>query len=112
MKKRKKNARSSNGTSPLRMLEDELLALRRDLRATSRAYLARLEIALAESRAVVAAAGPVEELSSEHLHHIRHLTTLVRDRKVKPEKGRRKDLRKLDGVISDLHAMTNPKPQR
>ncbi len=33
---------------------------------------------------------------------------LARNRKLKPEKGRRKDLRKLDSIIGDLHASTHP----
>ncbi len=109
---KKKRVRNANGASPVRALDDELIALRRDLRATARAYLARLEIELAESRAAVKVDGPVENLPSEFLHHLRQLTSLVRDRKIKPEKGRRKDLRKLDTLISDLHAMTHPETLR
>jgi hypothetical protein len=36
------------------------------------------------------------------LHEIRDLTIVVRNRKLKPEKGRRKDLRKIDSLIGDL----------
>ncbi len=36
------------------------------------------------------------------LHQIRDLTIIVRNRKLKPEKGRRKDLRKIDSLIVDL----------
>ena len=39
----------------------------------------------------------------ERLHQLRDLTMMVRQRKVKPEKGRRKDLRKIDSLITDLH---------
>jgi hypothetical protein len=38
----------------------------------------------------------------ELLHEIRDLTIVVRNRKLKPEKGRRKDLRKIDSLIVDL----------
>lgn len=97
-----------NQTSPLKLLNAELAGLRRDLRATLRVYAARLEIALAETCAAVAAMSPTEELSRDELHAIRELTTLAQNRKVKPEKGRRKDLRKLDRIIDDLHALTHP----
>jgi signal-transduction protein with cAMP-binding, CBS, and nucleotidyltransferase domain len=84
-----------------------MMALRRKLRATIRAYSARLEIDLAESAAAVTALKPAEALSREHLHEIRELTAMLRDCKVKPEKGRRKDLRKLDSLIHEVHLITS-----
>lgn len=115
MKKRKLNGlarRDSTSTTPARQLEQELGALRRDLRATVRAYAARLEIDLAETTAAVATDAAAEELSRERLHQIRDLMMLVRNRKVKPEKGRRKDLRKLDEIIGDLHSAIHPQLSR
>ena len=85
------------------MLESELQLLRRELRTTVRAYAARLEIGLAESAAALNSYKPAEELSREELHQVRDLTIMLRNRKVKPEKGRRKDLRKIDSLITDLH---------
>jgi hypothetical protein len=83
------------------MLAAELAVLRRDLRATIRAYAARLEIDLAESVATVSSKG-AEALSREQLYDIRDFTIMVRKRKLKPEKGRRKDLRKIDSLIRDF----------
>ena len=37
---------------------------------------------------------------------------LVRKRKLKPEKGRRKDLRKIDSLIEDLQVLIPGKGQR
>lgn len=99
-------------TSPVKLLESELNGLRRDLRATIRAYAARLEIELAESTAALASAGPAEKLSREQLHEIRELMILAQNRKLKPQKGRRKDVRKLDSIIGDLHSSTHPHPSR
>lgn len=90
------------------MLTDELALLRRDLRKTIRAYAARLEFDLAESAAAVALSKRVENLSRERLHDIRDLTIMLRKRKLKPEKGRRKDVRKIDSLIRDLHSITYP----
>ena len=87
------------------MLTDELDAVRRDLRRTIRAYAARLELDLAESIAAVARCKGAEDLSRERLHDIRDLTIMMRKRKLKPEKGRRKDVRKLDSLIRDLHSI-------
>ncbi len=102
----KTNNRKRNGspsTSPVKLLESELLQLRGELRKTIRAYSARLEIQLAQSVAAVRASPAVDELPKERLHQLRDMATLVRKRKVKPEKGRRKDLRKIDALITDLH---------
>jgi hypothetical protein len=90
------------------MLTDELDAVRRDLRRTIRAYAARLELDLAESIAAVTRYKPAEDLSRERLHDIRDLTIMMRKRKLKPEKGRRKDVRKLDSLIRDLHSIAQP----
>ena len=84
------------------MLESELQALHRDLRTTARAYLARLENDLFVCLAALRSYGPIEEVPREMLHEIRDLTIIVRNRKLKPEKGRRKDLRKIDSLIVDL----------
>lgn len=109
----KRRGRSSSpDTSPLKVLQTELEKLRRDLRATVRAYAARLEIDLAESRAALGSLHPVEELSRERLHELRDLMIHVRKRKLKPEKGRRKDLRKIDSLIEDLRILMPTKAQR
>ena len=87
------------------MLTEELLSLRRDLRKTVRAYTARLELDLAESAAAIALSKRADSLSRERLHDIRDLTIMMRKRKLKPEKGRRKDLRKIDSLIRDLRSI-------
>jgi hypothetical protein len=104
----KKNRPKKNREStPVTMLAGELAVLRRDLRKTIRAYASRLEVALAESVAAVSSKR-AEALSREQLHDIRDLTIMVRKRKLKPEKGRRKDVRKIDSLIHDLHSVTHP----
>ena len=105
--KTRKRPQKRTETSPVRVLEPELAALRRDLRATMRAYAARLEIDLAESAAAVNSAKAAETLSRERLHKIRELMITVRNRKLKPEKGRRKDLRKIDALIRGLRSVTH-----
>lgn len=103
--KRKKANRFRDEVTPVTKLQAELAALRRKLRATIRAYQARLEIELAGAMATVGALKPAENLSRERLHEIRELTAMLRDCKVKPEKGRRKDLRKLDSIIEEIRSM-------
>lgn len=105
-KQRHKKARRE--VSPVTMLTDELDAFRRDLRRTIRAYAMRLELHLAESITAVTRHKRAEDLSRERLHDIRDLTIMMRKRKLKPEKGRRKDVRKLDSLIRDLYSIAQP----
>jgi hypothetical protein len=101
-KRKQARRRRSRESSPVTMLESELHALHRDLRTTARAYIARLENDLLVCLAVLRSCGPIEHVSRGMLHQIRDLTIIVRNRKLKPEKGRRKDLRKIDSLIVDL----------
>src|SRR5438046_9121509 len=100
--KQKRGRRRAQESSPLTMLESELHALHRDLRTTAKAYIARLENDLLVCLAALRSYGPIEKVSREMLHQIRDLTIIVRNRKLKPEKGRRKDLRKIEPLIVDF----------
>ena len=108
VKRKKQRHKKTREVSPVTMLTDELDAVRRDLRRTIRAYAVRLELDLAESLAAVTRYKRAEDLSRERLHDIRDLTIMMRKRKLKPEKGRRKDVRKLDSLIHDLHSIAQP----
>jgi hypothetical protein len=94
--------RRTQESSPLTMLESELRSLHRDLRTIAKAYIARLENDLFVCLAALRSYGPIEKVPREMLPQIRDLTIIVRNRKLKPEKGRRKDLRKIDSLIVDL----------
>jgi hypothetical protein len=100
--KKKIAPQNHEDASPMKTLESEITALRRDLRATVRAYASRLEGELSAAAAVLKNYGPVDGLSRERLHRVRDLTIMVRNRRLKPKKGRRKDLRQIDTLISDL----------
>jgi len=108
VKQKKQRHKKTREISPVTMLTDELDAVRRELRRTIRAYAARLELDLAESIAAVNRYKRGEDLSRERLYDIRDLTIMMRKRKLKPEKGRRKDVRKLDSLIRDLHSIAQP----
>lgn len=105
-KPKKMEPQNHEDASPVKMLESEITALRRDLRATVRAYASRLEDELSVAAAMLKDYGPTDELSRERLHRIRDLTIMVRNRRLKPKKGRRKDLRQIDTLISDLAPLT------
>jgi hypothetical protein len=109
IKRRKREPDKPRESSPVTVLESELRRLRQDLQATARAYVARLESEVRAAAAAVRSSGPVEGLSRERLHQIRDVTIELRKRKLKPEKGRRKDLRKIDSLISDLRSAIGEK---
>jgi hypothetical protein len=96
-------------SSPVTMLVSELRALHRDLRIIAKAYTTRLETDLFVCLAALRAYGPIEQVPREMLHQIRDLTIIVRNRKLKPEKVRRKDLRKIDSLIGDVVATIGQK---
>jgi hypothetical protein len=83
-------------------LNPSFRALHRDLRTIAKAYIARLENDLFVCLGALRSYGPIEQVPREMLHQIRDLTIVVRNRELKPEKGRRKDLRKIDSPIVDL----------
>ena len=89
----------------IQLLLSQLTVLRRELRETLHAYEARLEIALAETISYVTALKTAKRLPREHADHIENLIVLLRKRRLKPEKGRRKDLRKIEKLITDLRAI-------
>jgi len=94
---------------PVTLLEKELQSLRSDLRTTVHAFAARLEITLAESAAAIRQSRRQQTLPSrDQLYQVRELTILLRKRTLNPEKGRRKDLRKLDNLIHEMHEITHP----
>jgi signal-transduction protein with cAMP-binding, CBS, and nucleotidyltransferase domain len=108
--KRRKHKRAE--VTPVTVLKAELVSLRRDLRATVRAYAARLEVDLAQSTEAIASVKNGEDLSREMLHDIREMMILLRNRKLKPQHGRRKDLRRIDSIIRDVHSITHPNAGR
>jgi hypothetical protein len=101
-KRKRVRYRRIRESSPVTMLESEVRALHRDLRTTVKAYITRLENDLFVCLAALRSYGPIEQVPRQMLHQIRDLTIIVRNRKLKPEKGRRKDLRKIDSLIVDL----------
>ncbi len=92
--------------SPMKAVLEELSSLRALLRDTAAGYLSKLESEIDEVQARVEKELPLKKIPSARLHDLRDMLTLLRHIQVKPEKGRRKDLKKLDSVIVDLAMLT------
>jgi len=50
---------------------------------------------------------PAEKLHREQLHLVRDFAIMARQRRLRPAKGRRKDLRKIESLISDLRPLVD-----
>jgi len=93
--------------SPIKSAVEEIDALRRLFRATLKHYGALVETDLDKLREGIAAKevngkNPAARLSAELARDAQDMVTLMRTMEVKPEKGRRRDLKKIEGVIEEL----------
>jgi hypothetical protein len=86
--------------SPSKAVVSELQDLRAELRESASSYAARLDAEIERVRKVVEAAGG--NSSSAKIRDLRDMLTLLRHRQLKPDKGRRKDLKKIESVVNDL----------
>jgi hypothetical protein len=92
----------------IQLILSQVATLRRELRETLHAFEARLEIKLAEVAHEFAALKTAKRFPKEQLNQIDSVIVLLRNRKSRPEKGRRKDLRKIEKLINDLHVTARP----
>lgn len=84
---------------------EELDQLRTVVRETLDAYGGRLEAEIALVRAAVSELRKLKEPSSDRIRDLRDMLTLLRHVPVRTDKGRRKDLKKLDSLVGDLQMM-------
>ena len=99
--------------SPAKSVADELRALRRLFDSVAAGYTARIhreldEVAAAVDRLELAEDGTPRkngESEADPVRDLRDMLSLLRNLQVRPEKGRRKDLKKIDTTISDLRLL-------
>lgn len=89
--------------SPMKSAGDELDFLRKTFREIVESYASRVEGEIAQIRKLVAAEEKKKKLSSSRLRDARDIITLIRTLDVKSEKGRRRDLKKIDGLVEELN---------
>lgn len=102
----------SADASPAKSLGGDLKKLRQLLRTTARDYLRRLENELEDVAIWTQAQARAPKLSRSTIRDLRDMVTLIRKLEVKPAKGRRKDLKKLDETISELRELIGEDPTR
>jgi hypothetical protein len=91
--------------SPMKSLAEELEFVRKSYRESIQAYSRRVEIQLTEIREIVLEQTKKPNLQPARIRDLRDMITLCRTLDLKPEKGRRKDLKKIDTLLEELHLM-------
>jgi len=86
----------------MKSVVEELETLRGDFRASLDSYATRIESEITAIRTAVEKDGKDAKLSGARMRDLRDMLTLLRKFQIKPEKGRRKDLKKLDSLVGDL----------
>jgi hypothetical protein len=86
--------------SPSKAVASELQDLRAELRESASSYAARLDAEIERVRQAVETVGG--NSSGAKIRDLRDMLTLLRNRQLKPDKGRRKDLKKIESVVNDL----------
>lgn len=94
-------ARPVNQTAPKRVME-ELDFLRNTLLEVDRHYIARLESEIMQVREAVESEAGEGRLPRRKLHDFEEMLALMRGLQIKPGKGRRKDLKKIDQLVGRL----------
>lgn len=90
--------------SPAKSALEEVRRLRKLHRETVRAFSKRIEADLAEVISSLTA-----ELGREdgaRLHDIREMTMLLRKLEVKPAKGRRRDMKRIESTVEELQHLS------
>jgi len=91
--------------SPIKSAADEIETLRRLFRATVKNYVSSVETDLDLLHKGISSkesAAEKAKIVPDLIRDARDMVTLMRTLEVKPEKGRRRDLKKIEGVIEDL----------
>jgi hypothetical protein len=100
--RRKQKAANHSDASPAKSLADDLGHLRRVLRKTARAYTRRLDQDIVSVMEWAHSAFNSRKVARSRIRDLGDMLALVRRIEAKPDKGRRKDLKKIDSVVNEL----------
>jgi len=91
---------------PTRALFKELVTLRRTSRRIVTHYLTEIEKEIAALIQQVTALSRSPKSLRERTHALRDMIMLLRALEVKPEKGRRRDLKRIETLLGELKEVT------
>ena len=90
--------------SPMKSLAEELEFVRKAYRESIQVYSRRVEAQLSALRDIVLKQTTPNPPPAQ-LRDLRDMITLCRTLDLKPEKGRRKDLKKIDTLLGELQVL-------
>lgn len=89
-------------TLPIKPLREELSVLRANVREVMGRYLARIEGEIARLVSLLGAEKDTKRVPQERVHDLRDMLLLLRGLDLKPAKGRRRDLKKIENTLDEL----------
>ncbi len=89
----------------MRHLLAELDTLKSLLRDIVDAYVGRLDGEVGQIADAVRRLAAEDDLTPSHHRDIRDMLAQIRSLQTKPEKGRRKDIKKIDDLIGEIHSV-------
>lgn len=93
---------------PLPVVIEELTYLRKTFRDLLAAFAAGVEGEIAHLHAVLSGeAAARRKLPASRLHDLRDMLMVLRSLEVKPAKGRRRDLKRVENVVEELRAISD-----
>ena len=90
---------------PLKPVLDELAFVRNAFHKVVTHYAAGVEGDISLVRETVAGTASRKKVSAECAHALREMLVLLRGLDVKPEKGRRRDLKKIESVVEEMRKL-------
>ena len=99
-------SQGSEEASPIKSVVEELDTLQAAFHGTLQSYTARIDSEITLIRETVQTKAGKDKISSARLRDLRDMLTLLRNSSFKTEKGRRKDLKKIDNILEDLAMLT------
>jgi hypothetical protein len=107
----KKSKQHKQGKSPdelpLKPVLDELAFVRNAFHKVVTQYAAGIEGDIALIRETVAGTASRKKVSPECAHALREMLVLLRGLEVKPEKGRRRDMKKIESVVEEMRKLAD-----
>ena len=93
-------------SSPLNSVAQELESLRKVVREALESYAARLDGEISQTAEVVQKEIGKKKIADARMRDARDMLTLLRNTQIKVDKGRRKDLKKIESLVEDLAMLT------
>jgi hypothetical protein len=93
---------------PLKTVAEELAFLRKSFRDLVTAYAGQIEAEITQLHGTVnTEAESKRKLPASRVHDLRDMLMLLRSLEIKPAKGRRRDLKKVENLVEELRMIAD-----